>query len=254
MSSPQNGKRRGTRRIVVALHKWLGLGSVLIVIVIAVTGIVLNHGAELELDSEMMEDRWLLEWYGIAPEGEPEGYACGEHWIVEWSDAWFFDDHSLGGEGPLVGAGMVGDEYVAASAGSLLVLDEEGQVLEKLDEASLPPGEIAKIGLVAENSLALKISDGQAFEMPELLEVRPLREPDKATWFESSTVPEEVRDRVQVAYRGEGLPVSRVVLDLHSGRFFGRAGVIIYDLAAVVLLILAGTGIWLGIRGSRRRN
>ena len=41
----------------------------------------------------------------------------------------------------------------------------------------------------------------------------------------------------------ETLTLDRVILDLHTGRFFGTAGRIIMDLAAVAMLLLAFTGI-----------
>ena len=36
-----------------------------------------------------------------------------------------------------------------------------------------------------------------------------------------------------------------VLLDLHSGRLFGAQGELVMDLAAICLLILAASGIWL---------
>ena len=42
-----------------------------------------------------------------------------------------------------------------------------------------------------------------------------------------------------------GLPLERVLLDLHSGRIFGEAGVWLVDAAALLFLLLAGSGLWL---------
>jgi len=52
-------------------------------------------------------------------------------------------------------------------------------------------------------------------------------------------------------FRGEVLPVERVLLDLHSGRFFGKIGPWLFDIAAALLILLSLTGSWIWLR--RRR-
>ena len=46
------------------------------------------------------------------------------------------------------------------------------------------------------------------------------------------------------SFRGRGLTLERVMLDLHSGRIFGDFGIYIMDAAAVALLWLSGSGLW----------
>ncbi len=50
---------------------------------------------------------------------------------------------------------------------------------------------------------------------------------------------------------GGGLPLERVVLDLHSGRLFGWLGPYVMDAAALGLLIVAITGLLLAARPPR---
>ncbi|RMF06269.1 MAG: PepSY domain-containing protein [Candidatus Neomarinimicrobiota bacterium] len=50
------------------------------------------------------------------------------------------------------------------------------------------------------------------------------------------------------------IPLSWVVYDLHSGAFFGVSGRIYYDLVAVALVILSGTGIWIFLVTSKQRR
>ena len=44
------------------------------------------------------------------------------------------------------------------------------------------------------------------------------------------------------------LTFERVLLDLHSGRIFGRAGPLVMDAAAVLFIALALTGFWMWLR------
>jgi uncharacterized iron-regulated membrane protein len=56
-------------------------------------------------------------------------------------------------------------------------------------------------------------------------------------------------------YRRGGLPLERVILDLHSGRIVGDWGVYVVDGAALLFLALVITGMWrrddrLGVQSS----
>jgi uncharacterized iron-regulated membrane protein len=57
-----------------------------------------------------------------------------------------------------------------------------------------------------------------------------------------------LKETLEKTYRGVGLPLERVMLDLHSGRILGRAGVYLVDTAAVLFLLLAISGVWLWAR------
>ena len=52
------------------------------------------------------------------------------------------------------------------------------------------------------------------------------------------------------AFRGKGLSMERVVLDLHSGRIFGHYGIYLMDTAAIALLWLSLSGLWVWWRRS----
>ena len=47
------------------------------------------------------------------------------------------------------------------------------------------------------------------------------------------------------------MSLERLLLDLHSGRFFGSAGVLVYDVLALAIGFLAISGLILWIRGRR---
>ncbi|MFT5465155.1 MAG: hypothetical protein ACI8UO_000242 [Verrucomicrobiales bacterium] len=250
MSAPEPRRRRSkARRVVTAIHKWLGLGSALIIVIISVTGILLNHSNSLNLDQSETDSRWMLDWYGLSPEGEPRGFQVGDHWLVELDEEFFFDAEPSGSEGRLIGAGMLNGEFIAVFESTALIFDETGQLVEKLDSFAPEQHSILRAG-IAENELAVETKHGN-WQLPGFLAIEQV-EDREVEWFEPDKLPKTVREQVESAFSGDGLPVSRVVLDLHSGRLFGSIGVVIYDLAAIAFLVLAGTGVWLGLR--KRRN
>lgn len=53
---------------------------------------------------------------------------------------------------------------------------------------------------------------------------------------------------VNADYSKEVLTIDQVILDIHTGRFFGSLGTYVMDAAAIAFLILAGTGIYMWCR------
>ena len=250
IANPEPRRRRSkARRVVTAIHKWVGLASALIIVVISVTGILLNHSSSLNLDQNTVESRGVLDWYGLSPAGEPRGFEVGDHWLIELDGELFFDGEPVGSEGKLIGAGLLHGELIAVYESKALIFDEAGQLLEKIEAFAPEQYTIMRAGIAADE-LAVQTKHG-IWRMPGIMTIEGVDD-SAVDWFEPDTIPKDLREHIESAYSGDGLPVSRVVLDLHSGRLFGTVGVVIYDLAAIAFLVLAGTGIWLGLR--KRRN
>ena len=58
---------------------------------------------------------------------------------------------------------------------------------------------------------------------------------------------------LEAAWRGRGLTVERLLLDLHSGRILGEAGPLLMDLVAVFLIVLSLSGLILSkVRNQRK--
>ncbi len=45
-------------------------------------------------------------------------------------------------------------------------------------------------------------------------------------------------------FRPSSVPLDRIILDLHSGHFFGISGVVLMDIASIALLLLTGSGVY----------
>jgi hypothetical protein len=53
---------------------------------------------------------------------------------------------------------------------------------------------------------------------------------------------------------GVSISLETLILDLHSGRFFGNAGVLFVDIVGLLMCILAITGLWAWINHQRLRK
>ncbi|MFV1995392.1 MAG: PepSY domain-containing protein [Verrucomicrobiales bacterium] len=244
--------RRPFRRFLVWVHRWVGLLSVLFVLVICATGLVLNHNVELELDRGIIDDPRLLDWYRLGPQGQPLAWKAGDHLLVAWDGRVFLDSVALDLEGAPVSAGKLSESRLAiAFPDRVALVDRGGRLLDLLDQLVLPPGEILRAGASPGGGLAIETSRG-TYLLSGLLEAKPLGRAD-ATWFEpgTETVSPELREEIARAWSSEGLSLYHVLLDLHSGRFFGKTGTLLYDLATIAFLLLALTGLYVGL--TRRR-
>lgn len=59
---------------------------------------------------------------------------------------------------------------------------------------------------------------------------------------------ETTRDRqgtAELFTENDSVPLRWVVLDLHTGDFFGKYGFLLYDILAVIMLVMGSTGIYM---------
>ena len=237
-----NLKKNRIWRFLYKLHRYLGLSSAIVLLMLAVTGIALNHTDELKLDSQMIQSTAILDWYAIKPPGNIKSFATKNHWITQINQKLYFD-HSvvLINEASLLGAIETDDFIVAALNNSLLLLSLEGELIEQT-----PLNTIEKIGLTHQQSIAIKSGEDIKISDDGLLSWHPYNK-GQVQWSKITQAPDSITQALKTNFRSSILPLERVLLDLHSGRFFGTAGVIIVDISGVFLIILAlsGCAIWL---------
>lgn len=242
-------------RSVYQWHRFTGAVLALFVVMLCVTGILLNHTTQLGLDKRFVKTGWLLDWYGIrAPHGVT-GYAAGDHWISQWQTRLLSENADLGEyTDQLRGAVKYQDMLVVALRDAILLLTPEGEIIEYLADAQGVPTGIMAIGITSDSRFAIRTPQGGHVADTDLLEWydAPV---DSVRWSIPTALPESAYQRMLVHYRGHGLSMERVILDLHSGRLFGADGVYFIDLSALLLTFLALSGLWLWlIRLTKQRN
>jgi hypothetical protein len=246
-------KQQSPARLLRSLyiwHRYIGITAAVFVVVLTVTGLLLNHTDELKLDSSYIQSDLLLDWYGIDAPGELTSYTSGPVSVTAVNNQVFWGNEPLSHvSAPLTGLLLYGDLVVIAAGGGLSLYTAEGELIEKLEHVAGVPTGILAIGITAQGLLAVKTAQGIYLTDDSMLEWRRAARPE-VLWSEARPVPPGLKAALQAAYRGSGLPVERVLLDLHSGRILGRGGVYLVDAAAILFLLLAMSGVWLW---SRRR-
>lgn len=232
-------------------HQRLGVTFSVVIVMVVLTGIALNHTGGLRLDERRITNAWVLDWYGMIPEGDPIGFQA-EGWAVQWDQQLYWNGEAVDAEaGPLVGAIALGDVRVLATQDVLFLLTSTGELIERMDAVDLPPGSIEQIGYL-DGQVMLITSEGRFLSDSGIEEWDRYQLASDGKWSVAESISETNREAALQTYRGQGVSLYRVLLDLHSGRLFGSVGVWIVDAAAVAMLFLTLTGVWYALRVKRR--
>lgn len=252
------------RRSLIATHRFFGQLAALVVVLLALTGLALNHDEAFDFLKGSVHWEPLLDWYGIAPKGELVHFSAGEHSAAGLERGLYLDGRYLTDtESELIGVATVQQFLAVATADRLFLVDPGSvdpedsqdvpgaQIVDQMDSASLP-GTLTRVGSRRDGQLWVAVQD-EFFRADADLLNWERSVPDEVGWSEASSAPEALTTEILREYRGNGLPLIRVLADLHSGRIFGRHGTWLMDGAAVILLLLVVTGI-LGSGLGRRKK
>ena len=229
-------------RLLRRWHARIGFAAMLFFLILAVTGLALNHGPALGLDGRFVHAEWLARWYGIKSEPPRHVFRSGHHVLAAANGRWLLDG-KISGEKlpPPVGLVELADVFVVASNAALYVYRGNGQLIERLGPGALPDSPVQAIGSSARR-IVLRTASG-VFASADTLSWRRASE-RSVRW----SAPAELSISEQRAYEealAPGILVEQLLLDLHSGRFAGRYGPLVVDLLALLLAVLSLTGAWL---------
>lgn len=233
-------------------HRYIGLSSALFVLLLASTGLLLNHTATLKLDQQYVGSSLLLDWYGVSVP-EAVSYNADGRRVSKLGDRLFFDRQELLHDpAPLLGALYLENACVIALQQTLLLVSDEGKIIERLGSSEGVPSGMRRIGVSATGQLVIDAVHGYYLTDSAFLDWSEVETVNKVVWAQTEQLPAALQKQLHQQYRGMGLTLERVLLDLHSGRILGGWGIYVMDAAAIALLLLAILGVW--IWGSRKRK
>jgi len=244
--------KKSQNSLVRRLHRSLGAGTAVFIIFMVLSGLAINHSNGLGLDQRHVSQPLVLNWYGL---GEPEhirSFALGNDRLSFAGSQLYLNGNSIPGVSNGVGAVSAHNMLIVAGSEELLLLDPDGTLIERLPWGPPGAGPIESIGLIADSIVVVK-SVGQLWLADaDLLNWQPAEETiTNATWAFSEPTPGALREAITRHYRGDGLSLEHVLLDLHSGRIFGSIGILVYDLLALAVAFLAISGLIFWLRGRR---
>ena len=239
-------------------HRRIGVLSALFVLLLSVTGFVLNHTSTLKLDQWVIHSPRVLEWYGIELPVDIYGVEFGKHWISSAGDRLFFDRQPIGRcTGELTGAIAVSNQVIVACQYDLLILTDEGALIEQVDHASGLTIPLTALGEY-QGEVVFKAAGQLLYFHPDTLKTgfyRNLSHGESeslVSWSQRQLVGDELGDFLAPLAVSELITLERLVLDIHSGRIAGSWGVYLMDVMAVLFVLMAISGVIMWRRTSKQ--
>lgn len=239
-------------RLIRLLRHWharIGVLAALFFIFLVVSGIALNHTDALRLDQRKVSAHWLMQWYGLKAERPAQGYLFDQGYFSWSGQQWVMDGQVIGVNDPPLGATEVAGTRYVATASALYLYLPDGRLVDKLQGAALPATPLLRIG--SHEALLLADTPQGVFASSDGLTWQPHPAAEDA-WVQVQPLPLQARQHLAALF-APSLPLERVLLDLHSGRLFGRYGPLLMDMIAGILMLLALSGVWIYWRTIRKR-
>jgi hypothetical protein len=251
-------------RLIRHLREWhrkLGIIAAFFIIFLSLSGVALNHTSTLSLAHKPISNNWLLNHYGIAPPEDIRFYQQGSL-IVTNNLVWLDEKLLLESSADIISAGVMSinvssetseSVFVIASQDQLYIYNNQGEMLDQLGvEAGIPEG-IEALN-IHDNIVTVKASSEYYQSDSDFLEwqvINPLIEP---SWIMANVVSSQQEQQATLAYRSQFLTLERIIVDAHSGRIFGLAGVLFMDAVAILLILLSLSGVYIWIRYARAKR
>jgi hypothetical protein len=253
-SSPTNGNGSARRRRLRRGHRWVGLSLVIFIVFLSISGITLNHSVDLELDRRYVSWSWLLDAYGLEVPDPAASFADSGHRATLLGGRLFLDGRDIGHqESVLAGIASLGSLVVVAGERTVYLLTETGDFVEAIDLGSELNGPIEQLGRSGDRAI-LK-SAGKLYRSDPDIALFEAWEEESSDHWSVATRPNATEMAVlETAWRGRGVTIERLLLDLHSGRVFGSAGPLFMDVVAILFIVMSISGLVLSRARNRRRS
>jgi hypothetical protein len=230
-----------------SLHRSVGIVVFIFVIILSITGILLNHTSDFELDQRFISHPWLLEHYQLDTVKADAVFLLDQQVISQFGDQLFVDATPVTSiYRPLLGGVVLDEIYVLATDDALILLNPDGEFIERMGAESGIPPVIQNIGLFHGDPV-LQTREGM-WRSDFLLEEWELVSLQGVGWSVPEPMPETIEKQLATYFHGLGVSVEQVILDIHNGHIITKFGVWILDIIAVLMVLLSVTGLWIWFR------
>ncbi len=240
--------RKSSWRFLFKFHRYTGLCMAIIIVLLSVTGIILNHTNDLKLDSHYVKNTAILDWYGIKPPETDIAFTSNNHWIIQAGEHIYFETKLLlKTSETLVGVVYTESFFLLGFTHSLILVSPEAEIIERIEKP------LTQIGIDTYDSVFI-ISEGRILYSNDTLLSWQETDQKPPKWSKPSQAPLKLNQHISDLTRNNILPYERLLLDIHSGRFFGAYGVVIVDIAGIFFILLAISGCWMWLRHKFRHH
>ena len=240
------------RLFLLRWHKRMGLSSIVVLLMLCITGVLLNHTSHLNLGSKPIKATWLLNLYGVQVP-QFEGVLVDGTWVSLVGQTLYRQQQKLNHcEGALVGATHIPNSplWLAACAHQILLFTPDNELIETIGEAQGLKGPLNTIGLCGQQ-VCFETARGLFSANFDTLEWQLAKQlPYAAVALE--TLPKKWQQFFRTVLVGEDITWQRIAQDIHAARFFGKGGPWILDFFVLLFVFISFSGFYLWYKSLKR--
>lgn len=234
--------RRKPRR----LHRQVATAAIALVLWFALSGLLLNHAHDFGFDQQPLPATLAQTLYGAHLPAHLPAVRLADTWLVVVADTLYVDTDALSAcPGGLRGALELGAFRAVACADAVHLLDDSGNRVERIGAAWGLGSDILALGRAGDGNLVVVTGNGALCADADITALGACATPPAVSALATAELPAANRAELAQALAPPEVDIERLVHDLHSGRLFGPLARWLWDLFALTLLVLAGSGWWL---------
>lgn len=251
-------KSKSSRRLsrkLLQLHRWFGLFSAILVLCLSITGIALEHTEDFKLDQQFISTPSIIRLYGLKAD-ESIHYAAGTNTVSQNNETLYLNGESIKKNvPPLCGALQHGQLIAVCHSKGIDLFNLTGQPIESLTAGLSLPEPITAFGTIQKIPVAMGETgiwrmDEQWLSWTAISET----DADDLIPITPTNVAKTLEQKIQQHALSREITWERFLLDIHAGRFAGRWGIYLMDLAALALIYLACSGLWVWFSRSKPKK
>jgi len=243
-------KIRVTKKSINQIHKFTGIAVCVFLIHLSLTGIFLNHPEDLDLDEKYTASPMILALYNISIPNQKESFLVNDIFISRFGDQVFMGNQPIiKNENPITGATLSNQVLIIAFPNEMVLLTQEGELIERISSTAELPQNIQKLG-VSEGILYLK-TPNQLWQSSDQAQAWELSDSNFNDWSNEVIMPDQQTKQIEMYFSGKGVSLEQFFLDLHNGNIIKGFGKWLLDIIAIFLLLLSISGIWIWLKKRR---
>ena len=243
-------KIRVTKKSINQIHKFTGIAVCVFLIHLSITGIFLNHTEDLGLDEKYTASPMILALYNISMPSQEESFLVDNIFISRFGDQVFMGNQPIiKSESPIMGAAFSNQILAIAFANEMILLTQEGELIERISSTAELPQNIQKLG-VSEGILYLK-TPNKLWQSSDQAQAWELSDSNFNDWSNEVIMPDQQTKQIEMYFSGKGVSLEQFFLDLHNGNIIKGFGKWLLDIIAIFLLLLSISGIWIWLKKRR---
>ena len=232
---------------VIKIHKIIGVGIALWLIMMACTGILLNHSRDLNFDKKPIQSELILGFYGISLPKTGKSFILNNDISLHLLDkSLFWNQIKIQNLFPLedtILAASNAKEVLIYKPGHLALYTIKGELIEMKKDA--PISNATSIGTDQIGNFYL-LTPKETYQCNSDFEIKIIgKDLPTINWVKIQSTDTTVINKLNQQNYYNEINYERILLDIHNGNIFGFLNKYLIDFFSIFFLTLILTGLYI---------